>query len=294
MSKDIQKALEAFEKLLNLMDEHCETYAVETLEQDYGDDYTDLVEPIRSVLDRAIQEQGVVGEEIMRDLSVYGVTVAKDGERIPPEKFFTQQYISSVEQPVEAGDEIKPCPFCGSDYVHVDSSRSMQHSGIRCGDCNANISGECPEETIKEAWNTRTQSGDGGGIDEHEFFKELKRLLQIHPDEKEKDVFSGKFHNERVSLALTVGEKALRYMRRPRPRVEAIEGLDRALKFYAKATPDANIWPILQAARAYSQGHLRTGSGKCPMGKDCDLTVAYMLGVEHGKDALKDRGDGCS
>lgn len=83
----------------------------------------------------------------------------------PPEPSLEGPDQPTPKQPVEAGDEIKPCPFCGSDYVHVDSSRSMQHSGIRCGDCNANISGECPEETIKEAWNTRTQSGDGGGID---------------------------------------------------------------------------------------------------------------------------------
>ena len=32
-----------------------------------------------------------------------------------------------------------------------------------------------------------------------------------------------------------------------------IEGLDRALAFYRNATPDANVWPILQAAKAWNK-----------------------------------------
>lgn len=57
-------------------------------------------------------------------------------------------------------DEIKPCPFCGSDDIHTDDCSDTQQEGtmILCRKCGGNIKGwglGCSYRARK-LWNTRT------------------------------------------------------------------------------------------------------------------------------------------
>ena len=46
------EALVVFDSLIKLMNEHCEMYSIETLEQDYGDDVTEAIKNIRAALNQ--------------------------------------------------------------------------------------------------------------------------------------------------------------------------------------------------------------------------------------------------
>lgn len=77
-------------------------------------------------------------------------------------------------------DELKPCPFCGSDKLKIDSKRTFQHGGkkhcsvtVRCTKCHArspvvgiNMSDgqynerEICKEAVIKVWNRRYSDGD--------------------------------------------------------------------------------------------------------------------------------------
>ena len=51
--------------------------------------------------------------------------------------------------------ELRDCPFCGSDLIDVESSIQMQQTNIKCTDCWVSLSFKCCEEEAIEAWNIR-------------------------------------------------------------------------------------------------------------------------------------------
>ena len=50
---------------------------------------------------------------------------------------------------------LKPCPFCGSEFITLESSREQQASAVRCTDCGIGLQWQLPEEDTEEFWNTR-------------------------------------------------------------------------------------------------------------------------------------------
>ena len=52
--------------------------------------------------------------------------------------------------------ELKPCPFCGSDLIDIQSSIQMEQTDIRCTDCDIRISFKCCEEDAVQDWNKRS------------------------------------------------------------------------------------------------------------------------------------------
>ena len=52
--------------------------------------------------------------------------------------------------------ELKPCPFCGSDLIDIQSSIQMEQTDIRCTDCDILISFKCCEEDAVQDWNKRS------------------------------------------------------------------------------------------------------------------------------------------
>lgn len=59
--------------------------------------------------------------------------------------------------------ELKPCPFCGGNRVHFDTSWASTVILIYCPDCTAVVSyGNNKRDTYKystEAWNRRAENG---------------------------------------------------------------------------------------------------------------------------------------
>lgn len=58
---------------------------------------------------------------------------------------------------------------------------------------------------------------------------------------------------------------------------------------YETRSEAVKSWSKIEPARLIAQGlgmkkYIRADLKKCPMGADCDLTIAYMKGVEDGKD----------
>ncbi|PXV54179.1 hypothetical protein SAMN04487785_11442 [Dyella jiangningensis] len=78
--------------------------------------------------------------------------------------------------------KLEPCPKCGVDFVHINSSRDLGVSEVRCGDCGYAVQRPIPEEEIEELWNALDRSAMPV-IEEEEESKGPFPSLESHPYE---------------------------------------------------------------------------------------------------------------
>lgn len=56
--------------------------------------------------------------------------------------------------------ELRPCPFCGSDQLHVEYDRINRCDFVYCFDCGSSFRNNCVDSKLAEAWNRRADDLD--------------------------------------------------------------------------------------------------------------------------------------